>query len=307
MPADADYVVYLDVQGALADETLRNLTNTYLELQAGGKHSSTPASVEGVLGEVRNSTELAPEGLLSATMFGTTPDSETAGLAGQTDSAGVVVQATWSEEALVGAIENSSAYDLEASSYAGATLYSPTDATAASDSYLGVLGDDRYVVGTEERVKAVLDVSAGDADALSGDLRSAFADTREDGYVRYAMTVPQDQVPTDRLENTSGVSNPEIFTEVETVSGAQYTDGDTVGLSMTMHVGSTDAAKDLADVLAGVFAFARQSYGETPAAGLMDRDSLSATQSGSTVTVTSENGVAELNTILELVVGIGTA
>jgi len=305
VPQNANAIAYVDVAGAMSDDTLRSVANHYLSMQAENSFGDPPASVEEVVSQMENSTQLDLDGLQGATMFARNTGQSDIESSVDDGYGAVVVQSTWSESEFVSALENSSGTDLQSSTYAGATVYE----SGADDSYLGVLGDGRFVAGTESAVKDAIDVDAGNADPVEGDVASAFEDTR-DGYVRFASAVEQGQVPTDQLDQTGAVSNANIFNEVTLVSGTHYTDGDQVGIEMTMGTADSDTALNLRDVLRGAASWARNTLEDTEGgsefSGLVDRDSLSVEQSGSDVTVTSTNGAAEIESLIDVFYGTAT-
>ena len=302
VPENANAIAFVDVAGGMSDDTLRGVANHYLSLQAESGFGESPSTVEEAVAQMENGTELDVSGLEGLTMFShNTGEARLEGPVNGEYSA-VIVQSSWSESELVSAIESNANDELEESTYAGATIYqSNTD-----DSYLGVLGDGRFVAGTESAVTDALDVEAGNADAASGDVVSAFEDT-EDGYVRFASTVEEGQVPTEQLDQSGAVSNANIFNEVTLLSGAHYVDGDQIGIEMTMATGDSDTALNLRDVLQGAASWGRNTVegteGSAEIAGLIDRDSLSVEQSGSDVTVTSTNSADEIETLIDLFYG----
>ncbi|MFB6119716.1 MAG: hypothetical protein ABEJ68_01205 [Halobacteriaceae archaeon] len=306
VPANVDAIAYVDVSGAMNDNTLRDVTNTYLSLQAERSFGDPPSSVEEAVSQIENNTELDVDGLDAVTMFARTGEGQLGQGAAASDYGGIIVQSSWSESELVSAIENSSGSDLQESTYAGSTIYQ----SGSDDSYLGVLGDGSFVIGSEAAVRDALDVAAGNADAVSGDLVSAFEDTR-DGYVRFAVTVKQGQVPTEQLGQTGAISNANIFNEVQVVSGAQYVSGDQIGMELTMTVPDEDTALNLRDVLRGAASWGRNTLNQSDSgskfAGLIDRDSLSIEQSGSDVTVVSENSAEEIKSLIQTAYSAGAA
>jgi hypothetical protein len=257
--------------------------------------------VSELLDETENQTDLSVEGLQSVTMFGRYPgpNESTYGVTPQTEYSAAIVTTSWSESELVSELENQSDANLTESTYADATLY-----TQNGDQYVGVLGDGRFVFGPRAPVEDVLDVASGNGSAVGGDLRDAFEDTR-DGHVRFASEVRNDQVPTDELDETGAVSNANIFDEVDVVSGAMYTDGDTVGTDVSMTVGDESTAENLRGVTIGAVSYARQSLNGTQYHAYVSQENMSVSRSGTSVTLSSTNGVDSLETLLETLYGQG--
>jgi len=294
VPADANAVTYVDVDRALTHDTLRRVWNASIGDVEG---SIGPDTVDGFVVQASRASGLPADGLVAATGFTSHAGSPLGPNATDTSYRGTIIASNWTAAGVARSVENTSDVTLEETTYAGHTVYE----APRGHSSVGAL-DDRLVVGNLTAVRDVLEVAAGDEAALEGDLLAAFEDTR-DGYVRYASAVGEDQVPTSALNGTGAVSDPGALTTVERVSGALYVDGDTVGATLTMAVaGGEDAALDLRDVVRGAFAYGRTAIENTSAAdrygGLLERDSVDVEQSGSSVTVVSENPVAEITPLV---------
>jgi hypothetical protein len=292
VPADADVVMSVDVQGMLSDSTNEELANGVMGID---DTASGAQNLGEALDDIENDTGLDPRKADRMIAFGQT-ESQDAG----NNYGAALISGEWTEDEIVDAIEEDGDTTLEEDEYGGKTVY-VQESEFGSDSWLGILGDGRYVVGTEDAVKDAIDVDTGEADALSGELRTAYDDTR-DGYVRFAMTVPTDDIPTEAVGRQTNL-NAEAFTSLNTVSGAYYTDGDTVGLSMSMASGSEDDATDVYDVTNGAVSLAR---------GATDNDEIKSAlqdveveQDGSTVTVTYSNTAEAIVDLFEALSEMG--
>jgi len=293
VPSEATGVFYVDVDGLLQSDAHRDLTNTYLSIVA---NQSTdydgPTTAEEALQEAQNESGLDPTTIDAVTAFS---NAEATG-----DYSGVIVTGSFTESEFVNAQSEEQSYNFTETTYEGQPLYEPQDPPRYADEmYIGVLGDGKVVTGSEAAVKDAIDVSVGNADALSGEVKSAFENSR-DGFVRFAASVPQDQVPTDTANRSVPVDTT-VYSSVTTVWGAHYVTGDTVGTTFTMQASSADAATDIRDVTDGAVSLASGYVSDDTA-----KDQLRAievTKDGDTVTVTYENSVSALQSVLQTLLG----
>ncbi|WP_232685820.1 hypothetical protein [Halobacterium zhouii] len=287
VPANAQMVGYVDAAGAVGDDSLRSLANTMLEAQAeNSEYYEGPTSVAGMLDEAKNSSGLDPSNVHSVTFFATAEATSSM----NAEHSGMVLASAYSEDELVSAMREEGS-ELSKSSYKETTLYTYG---YSDDSALAVLGDGTFALGDVSAVKSVVDVRAGDQDAVGGDLRATYENTR-DGYLRFAMDVPQKQVPADRIGAGSPV-NTSAFNTVQFVSGSFYTSADEVGLDVSFTSKTESDASRVHDVVKG---------GISLYSGMVDDElrnalqKLSVSQSGDTVTVSYVNTVSNLETLLE--------
>jgi hypothetical protein len=287
VPADVDAVVTVDADGLATDETLRRLAESLPE------DESTDVTDGDSFSE---QTDLNLSEVDRAVVFARYPEQ------GATDPVGysaAVVDAGWSTEAVVDGARNGTEGGLEETTYAETTLYRPTGETD-DDSWLAILEDGQYVVGSENAVKDAVDVANGDGESMSGELRSQFEATPEEGYVRFAATVPQDRVPADRLGRGTQF-NTSAFNGVEMVSGAHYVEGENVSVQFSMDTGSGSDAEDVANVIDGALRVYEGTAGNETVQNLVDNVTVS--RSDGVVTVTAENRVDDLETLAEMLAG----
>ena len=294
VPAGADFVGYVNVQGMRNDDSLRNIGNEMLRAQANRSGYEGPENVDEAISQAESESDLDPTKLAAVTVYGQYPD-ESSSPAGPSYSA-AVLSTSWSEEEFVTAVENDSELTLEQTTYADATLYRPAD-SGNEDAWIGVAGDTQFVVGTEQAVKDALD-TVSNGDAVSGDLRTRFTDTDE-GYVRFASAVPQDQLPSDGLSGSGRATS-----DLSAVSGSLSTDGDTVSVTVTMAYGSESAASDARDVFKGAVTTYRGLAEDEQTKQLLSEDHLSIEKDGSDVVVTSTNDADTLSTLMQRLYGM---
>lgn len=283
VPEGANSVTYANVDEATSDEAVREVVDTWYELEA-----SDVDSMEEALAAFEEETGLDPDDLHHATSF--SKYDESTGL-GAGDNTATILRSDWSEEAFTAAVEDDNEVTLVETSYNGVTVYEPEEASFGSaSSWIAVLGDGTYVVGTEAAVEDVVDVHQGDAEAFDGELREAFESTRS-GYVQFAFELPEEQIPSEARDvDTSKLR------DVKMVTGAYYTTSNGLGVEMTMHTTSESAAMDVRDVTEGGIALLR---GATENEELKEtlRD-VEVTKEGTEVTVTYENSVESINELL---------
>lgn len=288
VPEDVDLVMYVD--SGIADD---QATNDLLDELSAISGTSDTEDVDPTA-RFENETDLSYDALNSVVVFGQYPDEGAAGGLGGFSGAsysGALIESGWAEEDLVEAMENAPSGDAttvyEEEEYEGYTVYVQKPGEDDIDDFLqdtenptwvGVIGNGNYVVGTEDAVKDALDVDAGEEDAFSGDLRTAYDNTR-DGLVKFASAVPEDQVG-------SGMAS-QSAENVDYVSGSYYSAGSsTVGMEVRMVTGSSDDAENIIAQVDGGLASAEESVQDEDVQALLD--SVETSQSDSTAVVTFE-------------------
>lgn len=244
VPDGVDTVMRVDA--AIADdETTRQLANAGAEQVAAG---GGPDNTSEAMAEFENETGLDPDGVDEIVVYG----KQSSGMSmGGADYTGIVVHADWNNDDVVAALRNDSDGEYEEVTYKDQRVLRPAEDTFGTDEWFAVLGDGQYVLGTETAVKDAVDVTAGDAQAFDGRLRSAYDDSR-DGLVKAAVLVPEQQVP------SSGAMGMDVskYRKVDAVSAVYYTESNAAGVEMRMFANSTEGARDVADVTDGALSIA---------------------------------------------------
>jgi hypothetical protein len=285
VPADATMVGYVDVDGMAGDDSLRDIANAALEAQSaryGGGGGDKPASVSGMLATVENETGLSLTQVDGITFFGTVPKAGAGGSGSQSArGSGMIVTAGFEESALLDSLRDSG-YQPTEQTHAGTTMYTyGMDGRQA----IAMLEDGTFAMGHVDAVESVLEVRAGDAAAVGGELRDEFGATDE-GYVRFAASVPQDQLPVGELQTDAPV-DPSNLNTVQYVSGSLATSGDTVTAKLNLVDESSNSATRTRDLVRGGLAYYQGTAPEDVRPAL---EALEVDQDGDTVTVTySEN------------------
>jgi hypothetical protein len=293
VPNDATVVGYVDAAGMVEDDSLRELANAAFEAQnANSEYYSGPTSVEAWLDQMQNQSGLDPTKVQDLTFFGTAGEN----VPTNAQQAGMIIRTDFTEDELVSSMKDSGT-EFSTETYKDTTLYTYG---YENQNGLAALGDGSFAVGDLAAVKSVLDVQAGDTDALSGDLTTQFQNT-DDGYVRFAASVPQDQVPTEQLGQGSPI-NTSAFNTVQYVSGSMATSGDTVSTQMNLVSQSSDDAARISDVMDGALSV-YSGVGNDQVRKTLEN--IEVAQNGDTVTVSFSDSVDTLKERIEMLYSMG--
>lgn len=274
VPSSATGVVYLDAGGLLEDDLVEQGVNRSLEVLSAQGATAPPAEdYQDMLSMAESEVGLDPMGLQSVLFF-----TDSAG-----STAGLLFEADWSEDDIVGAIEDQGT-TLTERAEDGHTIY----AGESGQDGLAALADGRYLFGEEGTITAVLSVLSGDADSVDGPLADAYADTS--GLVRFAADVRD----TDVSETTEELSSMEDAT---TLSGSLTASEDTRAFTLEVSTDDADSATDLAEEIDAIVTLAESQIDQYPEIQeIIDDperhlDTVAVSQSGSTVTITYSGSV----------------
>lgn len=294
VPARADTIAFVDVQGMLGDTNLRGIADTYFEQQAEvyGEYYNGPNSTEEALSEIQNESNLDPSGFETMTVFSSAKrqaDSQSG------DFSGAIVTSSYTKSDIKTTLDEESSTSYSTETYGETTLWvAEKDPYSNTQDAIAWLGDGRFVVGNVDAVKSVVDVENGDSDAVSGDLRDTFENTRS-GYVQFAMSVPQQQFDAGNYQSSQ--FDTSTFNSVQTVSGAFYTSGSDVGMTMNLVANTSADASDIEDVTSGALSLYKGLVeDETMKQNL---ENVAVTKDGATVTVSYENSAANIQAAVE--------
>lgn len=287
VPANAEFVGYVDASGMVGDDSLRTLANTALETQAQtSQYYEGPESVSEMLDTLEEESGLDPQKFNDVTFFGSPGDT----VATNAEQAGMIVTTEFSEDEIISSMEESGT-ELAEESYGDTTVYTYG---FENQNAVAALGDGTFALGDTAAVKSVVDVESGDADALSGELRSEYKDT-DDGYVRFAMNVPQEQIPSEQLGANSPLDTS-AFNTVQFVSGSFSTSGDSVTANVNMVSESSGDASRTADLVDGALSI-YSGVGNEQIRSTLEK--LSVSQNGDTTTVSFTDNVENLQELVE--------
>jgi len=294
VPARADTIAFVDAQGMLGDDNLRSIANTYFEQQAElmGDYYSGPKSTEDALTQMENESGLSASDVETMTIF-SSAKKQVGGQQGE--FSGAIVTSSFTKDELKSALTEESSTSYSTETYKETTLWvAPKDSYSNTQDAVAWLGDGRFVIGNLAAVKSVVDVDSGDADAVSGDLRDTFENTR-DGYVQFAVSVPQNQFDAGNYQ--SGQFDTSSFNSVQMVSGAFYTSGSDVGMTMNLAANTTADANDIKDVTSGALSLYKGLVEDDTVKSALDK--VEVTKDGNTVTMSYENSAANIQAAIE--------
>lgn len=289
VPEDADAAARVDIETVLDDEGTQRVMNAMLSIRAEQGWYSGPSDLEGLLSDFEDNMGLDPDGITTLTPFCAWSDGDDYRTVDE-EFNGTLFSADWSVTDVVDALEQG-ATSYEEDDYAEMSVYEPDNEYA---SWVGVVSEGEYVIGTEDAVKDTIDVVAEAEDTLDSALQSAYGNTRS-GPVRFVSTVPADQLP-----EKAGPRNQVdlgILDDIDLVAGAVYRNGDNRGTKVTFTAEDEDAADDAAAMLDGLFTVASdQSQHDTVADEL---DEVEVSQDGTSVVVTYEGSISDLVDVVE--------
>ncbi|WP_246983481.1 twin-arginine translocation signal domain-containing protein [Halorientalis marina] len=293
VPEDTNGVVYADIDAIREDEGVRTVTDAYLSARSESEWYDGPEDYEEALEEFEDESDLDPEGAHEIVAF-----AEYGGEYSLVDNeyTAVIVDADWDVDDVVDSIEEDNNYEFDEEEHSGQPFYEPDEDYG---SYIGVLGDDRMVIGQEDAVEDAIDADQGEDDGIEDELDGAYSNTRS-APVRYASIMP-DPGEHDSVPESYGRGEDEVdlgvLEDVTTVAGAVYAEGDTRGVEVTMTAEDTDTAENLTDIVEGAISYAEENtYDETAAALLGD---LEVSQNGTDVTVSFERTIDELEDLID--------
>lgn len=287
-PQGSDVLIHIDM-AMFEDEDVERVSEA---LAAADPTVDDPANE---LEAFEAETGLDPEAAQEFLVFMELPDPEATMDPEQEEFSGFIVHSAWDEAELIESIEAEDDTEYVLTEYAGEdVLYEPAaDPEFGTPLYVGVLDDGQFVLGSEAAVTASLDVVYGDADPIDGQVRTMYDDLR-DGHVKVAVALSDDL--TDAATMAAG---PEAqAAELATAAGGVfYTDSGTAGFEGQLYAADEDAAMDVADMIDGGLATARQLTTDEAA-----EDHLRAIEvehDETTVTVNYEGDVDELVELIE--------
>lgn len=281
-PARADVLMSLNVEAVLGDQAIRGAVNDVLSSQSSG--GEMPSSVDGAFSMVQQQAGLDPRDVTEAVVFA---DSESSQDSSSDAYGGALVYANWDGSDVEDAISEAAEEEPETSEYEGVTVYEGNNMDSSGS--LAILDDGTVIFGQKGATEDVIDVVNGDADSISGDLASAWGNTREDGYVRMAA-VPSIE---DSGQSMGGVS-PE---DIEQFYGSIYADGDTRGIQVNIEASSEEVASNIGAVLEQQLARAEEQAEQPEAAQFVANTDVSA--DGTTVTIRNEVPAQDVATAIE--------
>jgi copper chaperone CopZ len=289
VPTDAEMVMYLDSDKIQEDQETEALSEL-------GQSAGTPTQEEA-LNQFEDEADIDPENIDTVAAFAYDLNSveETPG----ESSFAVIAHGSFDTESVTDYIEEEGSDELEEDEYNGQTIYVEEN-EYGQDTAIGILGEGQMVAGDVDSVEQVIDVSAGDEDALSGDLKSEYSDIKSNSLFGMAVEVP-DVDETIEQANRNGPEGIDltVFESVEMMT-FQYATPDG---NIDMRAGFQSSSESDADDLSSVIDSATVLYGDT---GVSEADAeiekVDVSQDGSSVTVdyqTEVDNIEDLQDALE--------
>jgi hypothetical protein len=273
VPGDVDAVGYADA-GLVTDPTAQALFQRLLTTDDPANETTVDRLYRGL--ETVSVADLTS--FRSATVFGQhveTNDTEAA----------AIVQANWSSAGVRSALAAANASYRE-EIYRGQRVFVVTE--EAEPVWIASVSQRRQVVGTEGAVRAVIEVSQGDQQAVSGPLANAIENGTN--YLRIASIVPQ--AATDAAGPFS-----DVVADVEVIGASYDTEGDRVVGQVDLHFRSESQASDAADVIRAVLALGGGTIDDAELRRLLE--SATVRQEGRVVTLTARTDPETLLGLVE--------
>ncbi len=253
-PARTVAATHLDVEGLLADESLRAAIDDQLAFLH-ERSERVPPDTTTALERLAERIRLDPTALES--VFGVVVRPESADRAAgddldplaTTDQA-ALVRAGWAMSDIRTAMA-AGAETVETASYRDAELLSARTG-ADVDLTVGRREPGVFAVGERAGVEALLDVGAGGASARDTRLAAAFGAARP-GPARLAVA------PRDGGDRVSGFGDPVALLagKIDVAYGSLYAEGDRRGVELRLETGSGFDAEDVHESAGSVLALAR--------------------------------------------------
>jgi hypothetical protein len=234
VPNRAGALCHVDFAALLqADELLTATDDALAE-----RDTAAPDSVEAALDRLEETYNLDPRGMNGATAFVgedivSTPD----GVTPRPAYWGVVGYTDWEPAAMRESFRNAAPSRVTESTYDGNTVLQIGGET------LSVLGEDKVVFGTRPAVEETIDVAAGNASGVTGELRRAF-DTASGGYAQFGVNLDMVALGTQLLGSQAVDAIP--FSSIQHSYGSLFDDGSERGVRLVVKLGSATKAEQLA-------------------------------------------------------------
>ena len=199
---------------------------------------------------------------------------------------GALVEASWTPESIPQKLEaegfRTSEYTVE-----GVTVYD----IEREISQVAILEAGRYLIGTADAVEKVVAIERGDAASLSGGPLSAYR-AAGDGPVRFGIRVEPWIDTITALFPAGGELIGDLLSNVETLGGHLFADGERRGLSARFQVTNDSRGEQFQNVLEAIVAGASStaSEGSTLASAL---ESTTVDRAGAVVTLEYAGSVGD--------------
>ncbi|MEF8774986.1 MAG: hypothetical protein V5A43_00595 [Haloarculaceae archaeon] len=302
VPERSVAAAHLDASALFEDEALVGAIDSRLGLLAAAE-DRVPETTDAAIARVADETGLDPRELedVLGIVIRPPPEADTGEDGGRLDPLAqtyqaMLVRSGWAPAAVATLLDRR-ADSVRTSQYRG---YEVLTGVREDEPFLsiGVRAGGEYVVGRRPGVEAVIDVAAGDAAALDGQLATALAAARP-GPARVAVAPRLD------ADRASGFGDPVALLagKVDLAYGSLYADGDRRGTEIVLESGSGFDAEDVHESAESVLVLARAGQILPGLEPILRR--VEATRSDSTVTLRYEAPVGDVaTTLLSVIAGL---
>ncbi|MDR5671671.1 Uncharacterized protein AArcCO_1872 [Halalkaliarchaeum sp. AArc-CO] len=287
IPDGSELVVHVDYGELSEDPETERLLEAFAEEDPSVED---PAEIEE---EFEDELDIDPDDVDTVVAF--VDDLEASEQPGE-DQFALIAHGEFEGDSVIDAIEDEEG-DLEETEHNGHTMFTFEDRSVRGDAAaIASLGEGQVVVGDRQSVEDAIDTSAGDHDALSGDLRDAYDRSTEDGLISVVVDFPGEEVPAD--DAAFGLDTS-VLQSVETMSYEYYTTDGAAGSELRLYTDRAADAEDVNDVISGALV----AFGDTGMAELdAEIEKISADQSSeddTVVVVTYESDLDDIEALLE--------
>jgi len=283
-PDSTELIMDFDMEGLQDDPETNELSEILNDDGASG------ADIDEVESEFEDEFDIDPDDINTVLVF--VDDIESSEQFGE-NNFGVIAHGAFDTDAVVDTIREEES-DLTETEYKDQPLYTSEDRSLRGDTAaVGILGDGQIVFGDQQSVESAIDVSVGDADSVSGDLRSEYDAATDEGLVAVVSEVPDDLIP--EQGGPSGV-DLSVFESVNIVSFTYYTPDGQIGADARFLAESSSDAEDIQSVLDAALV----TFGDTGIPEVDDEiDNIETEQDGNAVTARYEGSLDDIETILD--------
>lgn len=283
-PDSSELVMHFDMDSLQDDPETERLSEILEEDDPGAQ------DVDEVESEIQEELNIDPDDVGTVLLF--VEDIEASEQFGE-DNFGLIVHGEFDNQEVVDAVREEEE-DLTETSYKDQTIYTAEDSSVRGDTVaIGILDDGQIVFGDEQSVESAIDVAVGDADALSGDLRSEYDHATENGLVAIVSEVPEDLVPEQGGPDGVDIS---VFESVSVVSFEYYTPDGAVGLNTRFLTDSNSNAEDIQSVIDAALV----TFGDTGFAEVDDEiDNIETEQDGNVVSINYEGDLDDIENVID--------
>jgi hypothetical protein len=246
VPNKVNLVGQVDLSKILQDNNLTGIYDTV------PKDSSYPQSFHDALSKLKDEYNIDLMGFQEGLFF-----AEISGSEAQGNYLGVIVEGTFNKNDLISAIQSASGAELTVIKYKDFDIY--TD--ELQESAIAFLDANTLVIGEMQPVKDVIDVKAGDAKALSGEVLDTYNQLGS-ALIKLAIVMPPGVAEGQLGQSASQLlGNLSAFDKVKTVGMALSKNGQSVALNLKLCTTDSDSAQSVEHNINDLITFAKLMTG----------------------------------------------